>query len=39
VPPDGVGRDQAADVNVALCDHAVERSDDLLIDLLLIVIL
>jgi hypothetical protein len=32
-----VGRDQAADIDVALRDHAVEWSNHLLIDLLLVV--
>ena len=34
-----LGRDQAAAIDVALRDHAIERSDDLLIALLLIVII
>jgi hypothetical protein len=34
-----VGRDQAADIDVALRDHAIERGDNLLIDLLLVIIL
>src|SRR5260221_485946 len=35
----GIGRDQAADVDVPLRNDTVKRSDDLLVDLLLVVIL